>query len=271
MQLREASARLKSASREPERDAALLLCRVLGKDRAWLWTHPDVPLTAEQARRFRALVERRARAEPMQYILGEQEFYGLLFHVTPDVLIPRPETELLVESVLARVDRHQPSRILDVGTGSGAMAVALAHTLPMASITAVDLSPQALEVARENAARRDVLGRVRLLQSDLLAAIEGERFDVVVANPPYIADGEVLEPQVQEYEPAAALFAGPSGLEVYERLIPQAADALDPGGWLLLEIGFGQRHAVAQMLTGWQHVSAEKDLQGIERVISARR
>ncbi len=271
MQLREASARLESASREPQRDAALLLCRVLGEDRAWLWTHPDVPLTPAQALRYRTLVERRAMSEPMQYILGEQEFYGLAFTVSPAVLIPRPETELLVDSVLARVDRDQPLQIVDVGTGSGIIAVALAQMLPKSSITAVDLSPQALVIARGNAARHRVTEQVRFLESDLLRAVEDERFDVVVSNPPYVATGEVLERQVQEYEPAEALFAGPCGLEIYERLIPQAEAALNPGGWLLLEIGLGQRQAVASMLTGWQDLDVEKDLQGIERVISARR
>ena len=269
MQLRFARELLASSSRDPQRDAALLLCRVLGKDRAWLWTHPDVPLTDEQRARYEALLARRFRHEPMQYILGEQEFYGLRFAVNPHVLIPRPETELLVEAALKRIPPEQPARVVDVGTGSGAIAVALAHARPRAQLTAVDLSRPALHIAAANAHAHGV--DVRFVESDLLAAAAGERFDLVVSNPPYIANCEALEPQVRQYEPAEALFAGPTGLEVYERLIPQAAAVLAPEGWLLLEIGFGQSEKITSLLKGWEAVSVEQDLQGIDRVLAARR
>ncbi len=166
----------------------------------------------------------------------------------------------------------QPNaRIIDVGTGSGAIAVALAHALPQARVTAVDLSTAALEVARRNAQRNAVSDRVTFLQSDLLVAVEGGDFDAIVSNPPYVAEGEVLEPQVSNYEPHAALYAGPTGLEVYKRLIPQARKVLKPGAWLMLEIGFGQQAAVEALLHGWSAVGLVPDLQGIPRVIQAQK
>jgi release factor glutamine methyltransferase len=253
------------------RDAELLLMRVVGRDRAWMMTHADAELTTEQISRFEKWVARRARQEPVQYIVGETEFYGLTLRVTSAVLIPRPETEHLVEAVLARVGRDAAVRICDVGTGSGAIAVALAHALPLARVMAVDLSAAALDVARENAERHGVAERVRLVESDLLHAVRGERFDVVVSNPPYVADGEVLEAQVREYEPREALFAGPTGMEIYPRLIPEAWEVLAPGGWLLMEIGHGQREALAELLMGWDGVEFVADLQGIPRVAIAQR
>lgn len=258
-------------SNTARRDAELLLRRAVGKDRAWLLAHPNAEMTAEQQAQFDAWVERRAHHEPVQYILGEQEFYGLVLKVTPSVLIPRPETEHLVEAVLDRAPRNAKLRICDVGTGSGAIAVALAHALPGAQVTAVDWSPAALAIARENAERHNVADRVRFLESDLLSAVAGERFDVVVSNPPYVAADEELEPQVREWEPHAALFAGKTGLEVYERLIPQAWDALVSGGWLMLEIGHGQSGALAEFLRAWKDVEFTADLQGIPRVAIARR
>src|SRR5579872_122612 len=251
------------------RDAELLLLRVLGRDRAWLFAHGDEPISGEQLAQFESWVARRARHEPVQYILGEQEFYGLAMRVTPDVLIPRPETEHLVEAVLAHVPRNHALEIADVGTGSGAIAVALAHALPLAQITALDISPKALDVARENAERHGVAERVRFVESDLLSGVRGERFFAVVANPPYVAETEDLEPQVREYEPHGALFAGPTGLDVYRKLIPEAWEALLPGGWLLMEIGHGQRDSLADLLLpgspghSWSEVSFAADLQGI--------
>ncbi|MGC2301606.1 MAG: peptide chain release factor N(5)-glutamine methyltransferase [Acidobacteriaceae bacterium] len=253
------------------RDAEMLLMRAVGRDRAWLMTHTDAELTAEQISQFEKWIARRARQEPVQYILGETEFYGLTLRVTPDVLIPRPETEHLVEATLARVAQDRPVRICDVGTGSGAIAVALAHALPLAEVTAVDLSAAALAVAGENAERHGVAGRVRLVESDLLRAVGGEKLEVVVSNPPYVAEGEVLEAQVGEYEPRVALFAGATGLEVYRRLIPEAWVALAPDGWLLMEIGHGQRAGLAELLRDWDGVEFVADLQGIPRVAIAQR
>ena len=252
-------------------DAELLVLRVLGRDRAWLLAHPEAKLGAEQTRQFKEWIERRARHEPVQYIVGEQEFYGLAFKVTPAVLIPRPETEHLVEAVIERLPRNPTVRICDVGTGSGAIAVALAHALPRAEVTALDLSAAALVIAKFNAERHGVAERVRLIESDLLAAVPCERFDAIVANPPYVADAEPLEDQVRLYEPRAALYAGSTGLEIYRRLIPQAREALVAGGWLMLEIGHGQRDALASMLADWDGVEFVPDLQGIPRVAIARR
>jgi release factor glutamine methyltransferase len=253
------------------RDAELLLLRVVGRDRAWLLTHPDEEISHPQVDSYRAWIARRAAQEPVQYIVGEQEFYGLRFRVTPDVLIPRPETEHLVEALLARVPHDAALRVADVGTGSGAIAVALAHVLPQAQVTALDISPAALAVARRNAEDHGVEARMRFVASDLLSAVRGERFDAVVSNPPYIAESEVLEAQVRDYEPHTALFAGATGLEVYARLIPQAREALAAGGWLMLEIGHGQHNALAGLLAGWSDVEFVDDLQGIPRVAIARR
>jgi release factor glutamine methyltransferase len=265
--LQAARARLAAISKNPRRDADLLLAHVLGCDQTALLTHPERLLSAAKLEQFDRLVERRLASEPMQYLTGEQEFFGLRFEVSPAVLIPRPETEHLVEAVLERFKREEAVRIVDVGTGSGAIAVALAHALPHSRVTAVDLFPAAIEVARRNAERHGVTDRLTLLTSDLLAAVDSAGFDAVVANPPYIAEGEVLEPQVANYEPHSALYAGATGLEVYARLIPQAAGVLKPGGWLLLEIGYGQSSAVRNLMDGWAGVTLVNDLQGIPRVV----
>jgi release factor glutamine methyltransferase len=268
--LQAARTRLAQVSQYPRRDAELILAHVLGCDRAALLTHPERVLLPAETNQFENLLTRRQASEPVQYLTGAQEFFGLLFEVSPDVLIPRPETEHLVEAVLERFDRDANPRIVDVGTGSGAIAVAIAHALPRSQVTALDLSPSALEVARRNAERHGVIDRVTLLQSDLLAAAGPREFDVVVSNPPYIADGERLEPQVANYEPRSALYAGPTGLEIYQRLIPQARNALVPGGWLIMEIGYGQQPALQTLLRGWREVSFAPDLQGIPRVVLAR-
>lgn len=251
-------------------DAVLLLMTTLGIDRPTLIAHPDRPVTRDQQAAYQRLLERRLRFEPMQYILGTTEFFGLALRVAPGVLIPRPETELLVEAVLARI--APDARIVDVGTGSGAIAIALAHSLPRASVTAIDLSSEALAIARENAAAHNL--DIRFVASDLLAAVAHEPpCDAIVSNPPYVrdADAATLHPQVRDHEPAQALFSGPSGLEVYERLIPQAYALLKPGGLLALEIGHGQRDAIAALLAGWTAVEFLDDLQQVPRVALARR
>jgi len=253
------------------RDAELLLMGAIGCDRTYLLAHPEAKLTPQQKQRYKGWLIRRAWHEPVQYILGEQEFFGLTFRVTRDVLIPRPETEHLVEAVLSRVDRNAPLRIADVGTGSGAVAVALACALPNARLVASDISPAALEVAQGNAERHGVARRMEFLESDLLTAAAAQSFDLIVSNPPYVPEDELLERQVRDFEPASALYAGQGGLDVYRRLVPQALAALKPGGWLLMEIGHGQRNALTGMLTSWEDVSFVDDLQGIPRVACARR
>jgi len=257
------------------RDAALLLRHALGISHAALLADNGRTLTSEQQATYDAFILRRVAKEPIQYITGEQEFYGLALRVTPAVLIPRPETEQLVETVLAELDGARPLRILDVGTGSGAIAIALAYHLPHAAITAIDLSVGALEVAAENAARHHLTGRIHFLESDLLEVIAPEEghFDAIVSNPPYVptADRDSLHPQVRDYEPAAALFAGLDGLEVYRRLIPQARAALQPNGLLALEIGHNQREAIAELLAGWSQLRFLDDLQHIPRIALARK
>jgi release factor glutamine methyltransferase len=260
------------------RDAEVLLLHLIHRDRAFMIAHPLDSLTAEGAVRYYALIERRLAGEPIQYITGETEFYGLPFHVNRDVLIPRPETEHLVEKVLSLAAGFQKPRIVDVGCGSGAIAVALARNLPAARITApivaIDISAPALAVARGNAHLNGIADRIRFLQGDLLAPVAAAQFEIVVSNPPYVPESDrgSLAVEVREYEPALALFAG-SGLDIYRRLIPCARAALVPGGFLALEIGCGQNSAVAALLANsdFDRIEFTADLQGIPRVASARR
>ena len=255
------------------RDAEFLLLQVLGKNRAWLFTHADEPLIEELTRSYAELLSRRKLGEPIQHIFGECEFYGLPFRVTRDVLIPRPETEHLVEKALELAAHFAAPRIVDVGTGSGAVAVALAHALAHAQLTATDLSAAALDIARENAQRNKVA--VRFLEGDLLASVAQERFEIVVSNPPYVptTDRQNLSVEVRDYEPETALFAGSDGLDIYRRLIPAAVDVLVPGGFVALEIGYGQSTAITELLSvfGFEGIKFTPDLQGIARVASAQR
>lgn len=254
------------------RDAELLFLHVTGDARTVLYTDSRRPVSERDLHTFRALIARRAAGEPIQYITGEQEFYGISLKVTPAVLIPRPETELLVEAALERLPKDRRLHIIDVGTGSGAIAIAVAKHLPMAMLTAVDLSKAALAVAEENAARNGLSDRVVFLQSDLLQAVAtGAPFDAVLSNPPYIpiTDREHLHRQVRDHEPETALFAGDDGLAIYRRLIPQAATMLRPGGLLALEFGYGQRPEIQELLREWDGVHFLSDLQGIPRVALA--
>ncbi len=272
--LRDGATMLATSSSDARRDASLLLCRVLGKDRAWLLAHADDPLRRPHLAKYAQLLARRLRHEPMQYILGEQEFYGLRLEVTPAVLIPRPETEHLVEAVLERLPRDRPVRIADVGTGSGAIALALAHALPLAHVDALDISPEALAVARRNADALGLADRVSFYRSDLLSGVPDQLYDCVVSNPPYVPAGEQLEDQVALWEPHGALFAGPAGLDVYERLLPQALTHLGPGGLFATELGAGQQPAMENLLgldPRWSTPVFLPDLQGILRVALAVR
>jgi len=263
--------------------AEVLLCHLLGCDRAHLFAHPERELTQDEQSSYQRLIARRAAGEPLQYLTGHQEFWKADFEVTPAVLIPRPETEHLIEAVLelARESGGDAGgaglKLVDVGTGSGAIAVTLARELPLAEVWATDLSGAALEVARRNAGRlltgKDG-ARLHFLQSDLLSeVVRDASFDFVVSNPPYVADEEAHEMQreVVAHEPGMALFAGAEGLDVIRRLIPQAAEALVPGGWLVMEIGAGQEAAVRALLREWREVKKIADLQGIARIIAARR
>jgi release factor glutamine methyltransferase len=275
-----------SQPQRARRDTETLLLHALRKNApetnlAWLIAHDGEPLAPDAAATFCDLIERRLAGEPIQYITGEAEFYGLPFHVNRDVLIPRPETEHLVEKAIALAQKLRLSganpvpRIVDVGTGSGAIAVALTCALPFAEITATDISPAALAVAKANAARHGVAPRIRFFEGDLLEPVAGEQFEMVVSNPPYVpeSDRATLDVEVRDYEPAQALFAGQDGLAIYRRLIPAAFGALVPGGCVALEIGCGQQVAIQALLAGagFSGIEFFGDLQDIPRVAIARR
>lgn len=256
----------------PRMNAELLAMFVLGCDRAYLYAHGERILNKDETARYHEALGERARGVPAQYITGHQEFWGMDLIVSPAVLIPRPETEHIVETVLELAHERPARRIVDVGTGSGCIALALAEELPQAEIHGTELSADALEIARANAARHQLEQRVQFHQTDLLAGLEEQVFDYVVSNPPYIGDWEAdsLEAQVRRFEPRLALFAGPTGLEAFARLIPQAQKALQPGGWLVMEMGHSSREQVCQLLNDWEEIRVTNDLQGIARVVAAR-
>jgi release factor glutamine methyltransferase len=261
----------------PRLNAELLLMFTLRCDRAYLYGHPERELTQEEQTRYAEALQQRSSGTPAQYITGHQEFWGIDLIVSPAVLIPRPETEHVIESVLDRVrERRVASRgelkIVDVGTGSGSIAIALAKELPQAEIHATEISAAALEIARANAARHQLQSRIRFHQTDLLEGVQGGAFDFVVANPPYVGEAEEDEVQleVRKFEPRQAVFAGHTGMEVIERLIPQALEVLKPGGWLVIEISGTIAARVQKALAGWGNVKIANDLQGIARVASAQ-
>ena len=257
----------------PRMNAETLLMFVLGCDRAYLYAHPERKLTSDEENRYNATITERATGKPSQYIIGHQEFWGLDFIVTPAVLIPRPETEHVVETVLELARSHNFGRAADIGTGSGCIAIALAGELPRARFSAVDISPAALELARANAARHEVGERIEFRESDLLGALPKNAFDLVVSNPPYVGESErdKVQKQVRDFEPKVAVFSGEQGMDIYRRLIPQAREALVPGGWLVMEMGYSVEAAVRELLAGWDNVRVTHDLQGIPRVIAAQK
>jgi release factor glutamine methyltransferase len=285
----------------------LLLMHALGRDRAWIYSHPEESVTPATAKKFRALIARRAAGEPVQYLTGKQEFWGLEFEVNPAVLIPRPETEHVMEVALARLGERgikihmdtgaprEKLRVADVGTGSGCLAVALAWELPHAEVFATDISASALEVARRNAARHGAADRIHFSQCDLLTGLENSdvnsvgarhavpasaqhelQFDLIVSNPPYIArnDADQLQREVRDHEPHAALFGGLTGIEMYQRLIDQARDLLRHRGILVLELGHDSAERVRAIFDAqpaWTNVSITMDLAGVPRVLAAER
>jgi len=273
--------------------AELLLMHTLGRDRAWIYAHPEHELDATARQKYFSLIARRASGVPTQHLTGHQEFWGLDLEVTPDVLIPRPETEHVIEVALERLEvsskagslrRQEKFRIADVGTGSGCIAIALAHELPAAQIIATDISAAALEVARRNAARHGALLRIDFVECNLLdACSHGARatdheprcFDLIASNPPYIGRQEIaaLPREVREHEPAVALFGGETGTEIYAPLIAQAAKLLKPAGILVLELGHDSAERVSRLLDSpeWTSVAMTNDLAGISRVASAKR
>ena len=248
-------------------DARALLRAALGVGDAHLVAHPGQPLTDRQRERYLAWVERRRAGEPVAYLTGEREFYSLDFKVTPAVLIPRPETELLVDAALERVPREGPYRVLELATGSGCVAVAIALHRPRARVTATDVAPDALVIARENAARLGAL--IEFVESDWLAAVAGRRFDLIVANPPYVAERDpCLAEGDLRFEPRAALLAGADGLACIRLIVAHARAHLDPGAGLLLEHGHDQAARCRALLerAGYRDVVTRRDLAGIERV-----
>ena len=274
----------------PRLNAELLLMFALNCDRAYLYAHPERELTADEISRYDDAIARRITGVPAQYITSHQEFWGLDLIVSPAVLIPRPETEHVVETVLELAKnnlqpilspsdlRSAPQRIVDVGTGSGAIALALAKELPRVEIYATDISADALEVSKANAARHGLSSRIHFHVADLLTGspdlspLPGD-FDFVVSNPPYVGESEEdqVQLEVRKFEPRNAVFAGPTGLEIIERLIPQAKKALRPGGWLVFEISGTVANGVRLLLDGWEEVEQTNDLQGIPRVAVARK
>jgi len=275
--LQQGEARL-HAGPHPERarlDAETLMLHLIGKNRAWLLAHLEDEFGGCKSIGYSQQIERRLAGEPIQYITGECEFYGLSFSVNRDVLIPRQETEHVVEKVLELASLLVGPRLVDVGTGSGAIAIALAHESPGAKVTATDVSDAALRVARRNAERTGVAERIRFLEGDLLKPVAAEQFEFVVSNPPYVAtdDRASLALEVRDHEPDVALFAGSNGLDIYRRLVPAAYRVLVAGGFAVFEIGYGQAEAVAELFSaaGFVDIEFAKDLQGIDRVITARR
>ncbi len=269
-----ATRQLKAASvDQPERQATSLLKFVLDRPASFLIAHPEYELSEDEAAAFAVAVERRSTREPFQYIVGRQEFYALDFVVEPEVLIPRPETEILVEAAIAELSCLQTPRFCEVGVGSGCVSISILVNLPNAKAVGVDVSKSALAVAERNAVTHNVTDRFELIESDLLANIKG-KFDLIVSNPPYIPaeDIETLQIEVRDYEPLTALSGGPGGLDIVRRLISDAPTHLVAGGSLMMEIGIGQSGEVAVAFDPliWHSPSFLADLQQIPRTVVAK-
>lgn len=257
---------------EARAEAEILLAHSLGKPRSWLYAHANDPFSEDEVTGFRDLIARRIRGEPVAHILGTQEFWSLPLLVTSDTLIPRPETERLVELALERLASDAPLRVLDLGTGSGAIALAIARERPLASVTAIDRNPRALEVARKNAARI-VPGRIRFLAGDWFSSVQGEVFDLIVSNPPYLATGDIhLSQGDLRFEPDLALVAGHDGLDCIRRIVDEVRRFLVPSAWLLMEHGLTQGEQVRALVLDRGLVDARTftDLEGRDRVTGGR-
>jgi release factor glutamine methyltransferase len=262
---------------EARREASGLLAHVIGRDRTFIIAHSEQKISPAQFETLQGYLERRARGEPLQYITGHQEFFGLDFEVTKDVLIPRPETELLVETALKLIGGpDEPARICDVGTGSGCVAIALLHERPLLRAVALDLSDAAVQVAKRNARRYSLDDRIAFIVSDSLAAIDiGPTFDLIVSNPPYVSEDALagLQREVRDYEPRVALTPGIDGLAIIRRLLSESGNFLKSGGHLLIEIGFDQGAAVRRLIdqNAWQLLDIHQDLQGIPRTLALKK
>lgn len=259
---------------EPRREANSLLAFALQKDKTFLIAHPEYELTTEEERRFRDFLQRRARREPFQYIRGNQEFYGLNFTLTPDVLIPRPETELIVEAAVEILREKENPQFCEIGVGSGCISVSILHEVKNASATGLDISESALEIAKFNAERNGVSDRIELKISDVFEILRNEKFDLIVSNPPYISgeDFASLPAEVHDFEPKIALTDGKDGLSIVEKIILDTPKFLKSNCFLLMEIGFNQPVRVREMfdMKIWQTIEFLPDLQGIPRMLKAR-
>lgn len=257
----------------PRMNAEVLLMFTIGRDRAYLYAHAEQDLSPQDIARYDEALSQRSQGIPAQYITGHQEFWGLDLVVSPAVLIPRPETEHVIEAVLPIARTLTRPRIVDVGTGSGAIVLALARELPDADFHATEIDPAALEIARANAARHQLESRIHFHQTDLLMGLSAESFDLVVSNPPYVGESEAdqVQLEVRKFEPPNAVFAGPTGLEIIRRLVPQAQTVLKPGGWLMIEISGTVVEGVRHLLEGWHTLRIMNDLQGIPRVAAAQK
>ncbi len=260
---------------QPRRESASLIAFSIGRDAAFIIAHPEYELTLVEAAKFEDAVVRRAGREPFQLIVGKQEFYGLDFEVEAGVLIPRPETELLVEKAIQILGEMEQPTFLEVGVGTGCIAISILDHVIAAKGTGVDISDRALALARRNAERHGVSDRMTLQRSDLFEGVENGKFGMIVSNPPYIPDGDSrqLQPEVIDYDPPEALFAGEDGLDLIRRIVAESPRYLDAAGYLLIEIGHGQAGSVKEMFAGglWTSVDILDDLQGIPRTVVARR
>lgn len=269
-----AAAKLQAAGIEdPRREASSLLAFVLAKDAVFLFAHPEFTLSNDEIANFAAVVERRANREPFHYIVGEKEFYGLEFLVAPGVLIPRPETELLVEDAINFLSELPQPQFLEIGGGSGCISVSILHNVPRSTAIGVDISQAAIDIAAENAKRHNVAERLALKLGDVYRDVEGE-FDLIVSNPPYIPDSDLatLQTEVAGFEPHSALFGGDDGLDIVRRIVADAPQFLKEGGQILIEIGFGQAAGVKELFDSaiWEDIGFIRDLQGIERHAKAK-
>ncbi len=270
--LKDAAAKLRFAGvAQPERETASLLMFALKRDRTFLIAHNEYELEASEIGSFESYISRRSSREPFQHIVGKQEFYGLDFEVSPDVLIPRPETELLVETAIDVLRDLKDPRFCEIGTGSGCIAVSVLHELKNSRAFAVDISEQAIKIARLNAHSNGVSERIDLAVSDVFSSIADQKFDVILSNPPYIpiADIATLQAEVRDFDPLLALTDGGDGLSIINKIVVESPKFLVPGGSLLIEIGFGQSEMVAAMFDKniWNEVKFLHDLQGIPRVV----
>jgi release factor glutamine methyltransferase len=260
---------------EARREANSLLAFALGKDKTFLFAHPEYELSEREEKQFQNVIERRSKREPFQYIVGKQEFYGLDFEVTKDVLIPRPETELIVEQAIEILQAIENPMFCEVGVGSGCISISILHHLKTAEAISLDVSENALQIAKKNADKHQVSERLKLEISDVFTILTDQKFDLIVSNPPYISarDLETLQPEVRDYEPATALTDGGDGFSIVKKIIERASFFLKEKGFLLMEIGFDQSGAVEKMFDRsiWKNVEILDDLQGIPRTVKAEK